>query len=135
MYDYFVERDLSNSVYQLYVSLRYYQVVTMHCYYGLKGEVSVDSLTKLYTELDVLANILFNFGFIWTDIVMLAIGKPGETEKDYGYYVMFYVFDFIFRFVFRQTSSGYCWLPWNGCEVFISDDLSALEIETVEETT
>ena len=52
---------------------------------------------------------------MWTDIIMLAIAKPGETESDYTYYVAFYIFDFIFRWLFRQEGDGNCWYPWVTC--------------------
>jgi len=38
---------------------------------------------------------------MWTDIVMLIVGRPGYTETDYGFYVAFYLGDFLFRFIFR----------------------------------
>jgi len=53
---------------------------------------------------------------MWTDILMLVVGRPTETETDYAYYVAFYSGDFIFRFIFRQEGDGNCWYPWVTCD-------------------
>lgn len=72
-------------------------------------------MLKLFTELDLLVNIVFNLGYMWTDIIMMVIGRPGETETDYAYYIAFYIGDFLFRFLFKETGNGNCWYPWNIC--------------------
>ena len=130
MYEYFVERKLTKSVYQAYVSLRYMHAVANHCFYGLTPLVNLETIQTLLDDLDIVYNLLFNFGFIWTDLVMLSIGRIGETEVDYFYYLFFYLADLVMRFLFRQTSDGYCWLPWNNCETFVSQELT---IEITEE--
>jgi hypothetical protein len=63
--------------------------------------VNIEYLTLLFGKFDIFANILFNAGFMYTDLTMMVIGIPGYTESDYLYYIMFYVGDFIFRFFFR----------------------------------
>lgn len=77
-------------------------------------------LMSLFTKLNLLVNISFNLGFMWTDVVMLVVGRPGETESDYGYYVMYYIGDFLFRFIFKESALGNCWYPWNAanCNYF-----------------
>ncbi len=60
-------------------------------------------------------NIAYNSGFIYTDLIMLFIGVPGETTVDWMYYVFFYVGDITFRFLFKTASSNTCWYPWNAC--------------------
>ena len=74
-------------------------------------------MLKLFTELDILNNITFNIGFMWTDLIMLATVTPGYTTADLLYYIFFYVGDFLFRFIFKKTANGYCWLPWNNCAI------------------
>ena len=124
MYNDLEARKLSSGVYKGYVSMRYSHPVSFYCYFGLKPLVNGDSLVKLYSEFDIIYNLIFNFGFIWTDLIMLSLGKPGETESDYAYYMSFYGAELVMRFLFRQTASGYCWLPWNNCETFVSQNLS-----------
>ena len=29
---------------------------------------------------------------MWTDVLMLVVGRPGETETDYGFYLAFYLY-------------------------------------------
>ena len=61
---------------------------------------------------------------MWTDILMLVVGRPTETESDYAYYVAFYTGDFLFRFIFRQEGDGNCWYPWVVCD-------SVTQVETI----
>ena len=96
--------------------MRYVWSVTNNCYYGAKEFITGEGLVKLYTEYDIFSNILFNGGYMWTDIIMLLVGKNGETENNYYYYVAFYVGDFIFRFIFRESYEGNCWYPWVICD-------------------
>ena len=101
MYSYYSERKLTNSVTDGYNALLYVKDITNQCYYGILEYFSVEGLTRLYSEFDLLKNIIFNIGYMWTDIIMLLVGRPGYTETDYAFYVAFYIGDFIFRFIFR----------------------------------
>lgn len=51
--------------------------INYYCYYGLTEFLTLENLRKLWLELDIIKNILFNVGYIYTDIVMIAIGVPG----------------------------------------------------------
>lgn len=97
--------------------MQYVNSISAYCYYGSLEYFTIESMKRLYAEFDIVANIIFNAGYIWTDIVMLMVGKPGETETDYGFYVAFYTGDLIFRFIFRSASEdvGNCWYPWIEC--------------------
>lgn len=117
MFEYYeAGRDLTSSVSEAYKSMRYVWSVSNNCYYGAKEFITGEGLVKLYTEYDIFSNILFNGGYMWTDIIMLLVGKNGETEVNYYYYVAFYVGDFIFRFIFRESYEGNCWYPWVICD-------------------
>jgi len=70
---------------------------------------------KLIVEFDFIYNILFNFGYMWTDMVMILLGTPYNTAEPYPYYLAFYLGDFMFRFIFRAESDVNCWYPWNNC--------------------
>ena len=104
----------------VYAAMGYQYTINFNCYYGAIKFLNADNLLKLFTELNILVNISFNIGAMWTDVVMLVIGRPGETESDYFYYVAYYIADFLFRFLFRESAEGLCWLPWNsaGCNYY-----------------
>ena len=70
---------------------------------------------KLIIGFDFIYNIFFNFGYMWTDLVMILLGTPYNTSEPYPYYLSFYIGDFIFRFIFRAESDTNCWYPWNNC--------------------
>lgn len=111
----YAERELTQAVTNLYKGMQYIYKVNYNCYYGAISVINQAYLTALITNLKILENLMFNVGFIYTDIMMLYIGKPGETESDYAYYLAFYIGDFIFRFIFKETGDGNCWYPWNAC--------------------
>ena len=115
--NYMIERDLTNMVERIYNALEFIYSANFYCYYGFSSFISADFFSKLFSaeELNLPLNIAYNSGFIYTDIVMLMIGVPGETTVDWMYYVFFYVGDIIFRFFFREASSNNCWYPWNAC--------------------
>jgi len=113
--NYIIERDLTNVVDRVNLALEYQYNITFNCYYGITQFFSFSNLAKLITNYDLVTNVAYNIGFMYTDIMMLVIGVPGETTNDYMYYVFFYIGDFFFRFLFKETSNGYCWYPWSNC--------------------
>jgi hypothetical protein len=136
MYGYFKERKLSNAVNDAFKALVYVHSITVYCYYGGKEYFNYALLQNLFQNFDIVENILFNLGYMWTDIIMLVVGKPGLTETDYGFYVAFYVGDFIFRFIFRSTTAdeGNCWYPWIECrsETTVALDAAASAAAAIE---
>lgn len=87
----------------------------VNCYRGTKELLLGDTLPNLVLQGDILVNLIFNIGYIWTDIVMLAIGTPTNTVSSYPFYVSFYVGDLLFRFVFSSEKKTNCWYPWLNC--------------------
>ena len=85
-----------------------------HCYYGGKARIESSS-TEQYNPITILQNVGFNVGYIWTDIVMLSLAKPSNTNEDYFYFVAFYVGDLVFRFFVASETDENCWYPWNLC--------------------
>lgn len=112
---FFDERDISNAALKFYISMQYMYTVVLYCYFGAKTWIDDNTLIHLVTELHIVENFFFNIGYMWTDIVMLIVGRPGETQTDYAYYVAFYVGDFIFRWLFKEQGDGNCWYPWVVC--------------------
>ena len=84
-----------------------------YCYFGGKNQFTAEYFTNLIAQLNILGNLYFNAGYIWTDIILLTVATPDTTEEDYMYFVSFYLGDLIFRFIFRQTMGGNLWYPWN----------------------
>jgi hypothetical protein len=113
--NYMIERDLTNMVERIYNALSFVYSMNLYCFYGFKTFISITFIQELITNYDLPMNMVYNSGFIYTDLLMLFIGVPGDTATDWMYYVFFYVGDFIFRFLFREASSNNCWYPWNAC--------------------
>jgi len=77
------------------------------CYFGGKETFTYDYLANLFSnEFNVLNNMYFNAGYIWTDFILLNVATPSTTEDDYMYFMSFYAGDFLFRFIFRATMNG-----------------------------
>ena len=74
-----------------------------YCYFGGKAQFTYEYFMNLWVKLNILDNLYFNAGYIWTDIILLSLATPSTTEEDYMYFVSFYLGDLIFRFIFRQT--------------------------------
>lgn len=116
VFNFLLERKLHDAIKELYTVLKQVKRVSYFCYWGTKQYLGEKILT-LFTELDILNNIVYNLGYMWTDFVMLIVVQPGYTQSDLLYYIFFYIGDFIFRFIFKKTTDGYCWLPWNNCSI------------------
>ena len=113
--NYMIERDLTNMVERIYNALSYVYNMNLYCYYGFSSFISAGFFSDLILKWDLPMNIAYNSGYIYTDLIMLFIGVPGETTVDWMYYVFFYVGDLVFRFLFKTASSNTCWYPWNAC--------------------
>jgi hypothetical protein len=71
------ERDLILVVDRYYNLLGYSYDITYNCYYGVTEFFTPENIEKLWLELDFVKNIMFNIGYLYTDVVMIAIGVPG----------------------------------------------------------
>ena len=72
-----------------------------YCYYGQKETFTGTYFQTLFSNWNFVQNLLFNAGYMWTDVVMLLLATPATTEEDYAYFMAFYVGDFIFRIIFK----------------------------------
>lgn len=84
---------------------------TQHCYLGAR-DWRENETVDIFDPMQILKNIGFNIGYIWTDIVMLILAKPSNTSNDYFYFVSFYSGDLIFRFFVASNTDENCWYPW-----------------------
>lgn len=107
-------RELIPAMDHYYNLLGFTYDINYYCYYGAAQFLTLENLRKIWLELDVIKNIMFNIGIMYTDVVMIAIGVPGQTLADYMYYLFFYLGDLFFRFFFREEAIPLnCWYPWN----------------------
>ena len=109
------QRNIKDMVKNFYEAMKLQYKVTYYCWYGIKKYLGGQYLIDLIIKFKVIEVILFNLGYMWTDFVMLALGRPGQTESDFAYYVAFYIGDFFFRFIFKQEGDGNCWYEWITC--------------------
>lgn len=132
MYD-FIEKDkdLTNAVGEAYIGLKYFNPISVNCYYGFRVFVQPDELENVYSAYSFFENFVFNLGFIYTDLLMLTVGwfnktKP-TTDTNWYYYMAYYLGDFFFRFIFmaETESVGNCWYPWVVCETETTASLTS----------
>jgi len=62
---------------KFYLGMRYTYPVTLYCWYGIKQYINGEYLINLIVKFEIFEVILFNVGYMWTDFVMLALGRPG----------------------------------------------------------
>lgn len=114
-------KKLSTALGHLGVAMSKINSTSYNLYFGTKTiifDTNANGRTyfeALIYEYQFLYNWFFNAGFMWTDVIMMAVATPSTTEEDYVYFMSFYATDFLFRFLFRSESSGNCWYPWNAC--------------------
>lgn len=76
--------------------------ITINCYQAIAGSANVNSDT-LFTSDGLLTNVLYNAGFMFTDILDIVYYDTTSTDP-YWYYVAFRGGDFSIRFIYRDTT-------------------------------
>lgn len=119
MTNFIINKDILNAVNRYNTALNRTYNLTYNCYYGFSYFLSSKYQADLWLQGGIGKNILFNSGFMYTDVLMMIVGQPGRTLADYIYFQAFYIGDFVFRLIFRQEPDGYCWLNWNmpNCQI------------------
>jgi len=74
--------------------------ITINCVLGVK-ESSNTNLATLFSSDGVLTNILYNAGFMFTDVLDIIYYDTTDTNP-YWYYIFYRVGDFFIRFVYRE---------------------------------
>ena len=75
-----------------------------NCYKAVLGVASVpSSISDIWTTDILLINILYNLGYMFTDVLDLVFYDP-TNENPYWYYVAYRVGDFFIRFIYHDTS-------------------------------
>jgi hypothetical protein len=73
------------------------------CYYGITSYVSLDVGTTFGWS-SILSNVLYNAGFMFTDIVVLLTTSSWEVSN-YSYFIGAYVGDFLMRFLYYDPTA------------------------------
>ena len=73
------------------------------CYYGIDTYVNLDYSTFV-TGGVVLENLLYNAGFMFTDVVEIVLNSA-VTVSNYPYFVAYRVGDFFIRFFYKDTTT------------------------------
>ena len=137
MYEFITpDRDLTNAVGEAYIGMKYFNPISVNCYYGFRTFVTPEEFENMYSTYNFFENALYNLGYIYTDIIMLTVGyfnkgnpqiKEGDTFTNWYYYMAYYIGDLIFRFIFmaETENAGNCWYPWIVCETETTASLSS----------
>lgn len=124
MLGYMGARDIVQVIDKMAKYLYYINFTVVPCYRGTKEILFNKTLENLFgPELNIIDNVFFGAGFMWTDIVMLTLATPTNTVSSYPFYLSFYVGDFLFRFIFKSELDTNCWFPWEDCRTAAEEDL------------
>ncbi len=69
----------------------------------MKLQINADALLKPFTSDDMLQNILYNLGYMYTDIFVL-VRNDERTKPDYAYFLFRVIGDFLMRFLYRDPT-------------------------------
>ncbi|CDW77793.1 UNKNOWN [Stylonychia lemnae] len=98
----FSQQKTDSAVANMYKILQSVDDITINCVLGVQTSANTD-VTKLFTSDGVLTNILYNAGFMFTDVLDIIRYDDSDTNP-YWYYVFYRVGDFLIRFVYRDTT-------------------------------
>ena len=72
------------------------------CYYGIETYVKLDYNTLIVGGL-ILENVLYNAGFMFTDIIEIVL-NDASTVPSFPYYVGYRAGDFLIRFFYKDST-------------------------------
>ena len=75
----------------------------INCYKAI-ASVTTISWSSLFKTDTLLQNVLYNMGYMFTDILDLVFYDPTNTDP-YWYYVAYRVGDFFIRFLYYDTTA------------------------------
>ena len=100
MYQKFVALDFKNGLLYFKKLTKYMSNSLFNCYYSVKDPTTSSGYKKTFSFMTVMWNILFNLGFMYTDIYKLTNNLLGSTAAWYN--VGFYCGDFVIRFLYSN---------------------------------
>jgi hypothetical protein len=77
--------------------------MTQFCYYGIMASSNITPQTLFSTD-EVVQNLLYNLGYMFTNILGLVIYDETNTEA-YAYYVSYRIGDLLVRFLYRDKDA------------------------------
>jgi hypothetical protein len=94
--------DTAQGVAYVYKVLQISDDITINCWLGIKASATI-STTTLFSMEGVPTNLLYNAGFMFTDVLNLVNYNILSTDP-YWYYFAFNLGDFLVRFIYRDDS-------------------------------
>ena len=76
----------------------YINPIAVNCYYGISQTMTTSQYEDLLIGDTLLVNVLYNAGFIYTDIFDLVTNDP-STVSNWPYYLAYQVGDCFVRFI------------------------------------
>jgi hypothetical protein len=76
--------------------------ISHNCYYGVETQLNIDFMDLVSNQM--LLNVLYNAGYMFTDILYMVTIEPDSIEE-YPYNLATWIGDFIMRFFYREDLS------------------------------
>lgn len=96
----FAAKNDAEAMANIYKVLQVTDDITINCWLGIKDAAALD--TQQLTTMDgIPTNLLYNAGFMFTDILNL-IYYDELSDDPYWYYLAFNMGDFLVRFIYRE---------------------------------
>lgn len=81
----------------------YIDEITYNCLYAILTYTTVNFTAENFEWLQILYNVLFNLGYMYTAIFNLVVYDETQV-KNYAYFLSANIGDFLMRFLFRDKS-------------------------------
>ena len=94
--------ETTDALQDFYSYLTYTHEITRMCYYGFSTTFAASTYSNLASVDGMGLNVLYNLGYIYTDIYMLVTGDT--SNAGYSYYLFYHIGDFTMRFLYRDES-------------------------------
>lgn len=101
---YFSENYTAQGMKALNTLMSYTGPITATCYKGVNETLSSGTFSNLEKGDTLLVNILYNAGYMYTDVFDIITGVP-STGLTWPYYLAFQVGDFFARFLYESEST------------------------------
>ena len=98
----FSSGDVTQGVSYVYKVLQITDDITINCWLGIKAAATISGSTLLTMD-GIPTNILYNAGFMFTDVLNLVNYNVLSTDP-YWYYFAFNLGDFMVRFIYKDSS-------------------------------
>jgi hypothetical protein len=83
----------------LFALMGYVNPIAVNCYKGLSTTLTASTFTNILVGDTLLENVLYNAGYIFTDILDISTNDP-STVGNWPYYLAYQMGDFVVRFLY-----------------------------------